>query len=198
MTPYGDRNWGQHWLKQWLVAWRHQAITWTNVDWSSVKSNDIHIRVISQEMPQPSITRICFTYLKFDSNVPGANAFFSCGLVYEINTESTYNACFNHCKSGTLRHYHKNFNKIIYGVILWVPHFVNYKLIVPPLHAYSINKIYEHMFNYLSTQRTALLMVQLYEFYSWQHTLRGVRNITSMCKLVVWLLLMGYVSPLHL
>ena len=37
----------------------HQAITWTNVDWSSVKSSDIHIRAISQEMPQPSVTKIC-------------------------------------------------------------------------------------------------------------------------------------------
>ena len=26
-TPYGDRNLGQHWLRLWLVAWRHQAIT---------------------------------------------------------------------------------------------------------------------------------------------------------------------------
>ena len=38
-----------------------QAITWTNADWSSVKSSDIHIRAISQEMAQPSITKI---YLK--------------------------------------------------------------------------------------------------------------------------------------
>ena len=46
----------------------HQAITWTNVDWSSVKSSDIHIKAISQEMPQPSITEICLemTYQKFD------------------------------------------------------------------------------------------------------------------------------------
>ena len=28
-------------------------------DWSSVKSSDIHIRAISEEMPQPSITKIC-------------------------------------------------------------------------------------------------------------------------------------------
>ena len=51
------------------------AITWTNVDWSSVKSSDIHIRAISQEMPQPSITkiRLKMTYLKFNSNFPGAN-----------------------------------------------------------------------------------------------------------------------------
>ena len=43
------------------------AITWTNVDWSSVKSSDIHIRAISQEMPQPSITKIHLkiTYLQF-------------------------------------------------------------------------------------------------------------------------------------
>ena len=56
MTPYGDRDLGQHWLRKWLVAWRHQTVTWANVDWSSVKSSIIHIRAISQEMPQPSIT----------------------------------------------------------------------------------------------------------------------------------------------
>ena len=62
---------------QLMVAWGHQAITWTNVDWSSVKSSDIHIRAISQEMPQPSITKICFKiiYLEFHSNLPGANEF---------------------------------------------------------------------------------------------------------------------------
>ena len=57
------------------VAWRHQAITWTNVDWSSVTSSDIHIRIISQEMPQPSITNICLkiTGLKLHSNFLGAS-----------------------------------------------------------------------------------------------------------------------------
>ena len=36
-----------------IMAWRwqHQAITWTNVDWSSVKSCDIHIKTISEQMP---------------------------------------------------------------------------------------------------------------------------------------------------
>ena len=38
VTPYGNRILGQHWLRYWLVAWQHQAITWTNIDWSSVKS----------------------------------------------------------------------------------------------------------------------------------------------------------------
>ena len=74
----------QHWLRQWLVAWRHQAITWTNVDWSSVKSSDIHIRAISKEMTQPSITKICLkiTCLKCHSNFPGVNELISCGLMY--------------------------------------------------------------------------------------------------------------------
>ena len=67
VTPYGNRDLGQHWIRQWFVAWWHQAIIWTNVDWSSVKSSDIHIRAISQEMPQPSITKICLkiSCLKF-------------------------------------------------------------------------------------------------------------------------------------
>ena len=57
------------------MTWLHQAITWTNVDWSSLKSSDINVRAISQEMPQPSITKICLkiTYLKFHSNFPGTN-----------------------------------------------------------------------------------------------------------------------------
>ena len=40
-----------------------------------MKSSDIQIRAISQEMPQPSITKICLkiTCLKFHSNFPGAN-----------------------------------------------------------------------------------------------------------------------------
>ena len=60
-------------------TWRHQAITWTNIDWSSVKSSDIHIRAISQEMSQLSVTKIHLkiTYLKFNSNFPGANVLTS-------------------------------------------------------------------------------------------------------------------------
>ena len=40
-----------------------------------VKSTDIHIRAISQEMPHPSITQISLkiTYLRFHSKFPGAN-----------------------------------------------------------------------------------------------------------------------------
>ena len=40
-----------------------------------LKSSDIHSRAISQDMPQPAITkiRLKITYLKFHSNFPGAN-----------------------------------------------------------------------------------------------------------------------------
>ena len=94
VTPYGGRDLGQHWLRQWLVAWRHQANTWTNVDWSSVKSSDIHIRAISQAMPQPSITKICLkiTYSKFHLNFPGANKLNLC-LIHVLHTVSQLVSC---------------------------------------------------------------------------------------------------------
>ena len=49
MTPFDDIDMGQHWIRWWLVAWQHQAITWTNVDLSSVRSSYIHLMAISQD-----------------------------------------------------------------------------------------------------------------------------------------------------
>ena len=74
VTPYGDKDLGQHWPRQWFVAWRHQAITWTNVDLSSVRSSGIHLRAILQDMSQPSVTEISLkiTNLKFCWNNSGA------------------------------------------------------------------------------------------------------------------------------
>ena len=56
-------------------AWWPQAITWTNADLLSVRSRDNHLRASSQEVPQPSITKVSLniTYLKFCSNLPGAD-----------------------------------------------------------------------------------------------------------------------------
>ena len=85
VTPYGDINVGQHWFRYWLVAWRHQAIIWTNIDLSSVRSNGIHLSAILQEIPQPSLTEISLkiTSLNFCSNLPGANEFIlSCLQIY--------------------------------------------------------------------------------------------------------------------
>ena len=57
------------------IGWRHQAITWINVDLSSVRFSGIHLRSILQEITQSSVTEISLkiTYLKFCSNLPGAN-----------------------------------------------------------------------------------------------------------------------------
>ena len=53
VAPYGDRDQGQHLLMQWLVAWRHQAITWTNVDLSTIRTRDIHLKVINVSYKSP-------------------------------------------------------------------------------------------------------------------------------------------------
>ena len=69
MTSHCDKDSGWHWHRYWLVAWWHKAITWTNVNLSSVRSSDVHVRIL-----QPSITKISLknTYLIFQSNLPGA------------------------------------------------------------------------------------------------------------------------------
>ena len=43
VKPHVGTEIGQQWLRQWLIAWRHQAITWNNVDWSSVQPSYIHL-----------------------------------------------------------------------------------------------------------------------------------------------------------
>ena len=58
VMPYDNIDLDQHWFREWLVAWQHQAITWTSVDLSSVRSSDNHTRAVSEEIPQPSISKI--------------------------------------------------------------------------------------------------------------------------------------------
>ena len=83
VTPFGDIDLGQHWLRKWLVAWRHQAITWTNVDLSSVRSSGIYLRAISYEIPQPPFIKFSLkiTYLKLIWNLPGANELKSVNML---------------------------------------------------------------------------------------------------------------------
>ena len=59
-----------------VVAWRHQAITWTNVDLSSVRSSYIHLMAISPKIHQSSMTKINMkiTHLKCHYNLSGAIA----------------------------------------------------------------------------------------------------------------------------
>ena len=75
VTAYGGRDLGQHWSRLWLVAWRHQAIIWTNVDLWSLRSSDVHLRAISLEISQPSVTKISLKiiFLRFYWNLPGTN-----------------------------------------------------------------------------------------------------------------------------
>ena len=52
MTLFGDIDLGQHWLRQWLSTWRHQAITWTKANFSLVRCYGIHMTKISQWEPR--------------------------------------------------------------------------------------------------------------------------------------------------
>ena len=81
VTRYGDIHLGQHWR---LEAWRHQAITWTNVKFSS----RVHLTIFWRQMhitTQPPITKIrLWTDLRFDSNLPGTIEFKPCYLPIPI------------------------------------------------------------------------------------------------------------------
>ena len=49
VTSCGDTDLGQHWLRSWLHAWRHQGITATNVDLSPLRSCGINLRTSPEE-----------------------------------------------------------------------------------------------------------------------------------------------------
>ena len=75
MMPYGDIDLGQHWLRKWLVAWWHQAITWTNVDLSSMEFCGIHLTTILQAAHEISVhgMSLKIMILKLQPHLPGAN-----------------------------------------------------------------------------------------------------------------------------
>ena len=51
-----------------------KQLPWTNVDWSLMKSCDIRIKAISQDIAQPSIIKICLkNYIYKVSNFSRAN-----------------------------------------------------------------------------------------------------------------------------
>ena len=43
VTSYWLGKIGHRWFRKWIAAWRHQAITWTNFDVSSVEPCDIYL-----------------------------------------------------------------------------------------------------------------------------------------------------------
>ena len=75
MTPHGDIGLDQHWLGWWFVAWWHQAITWTSVDFSLVRFFGIHLRAIPQWALKLlfCIMSLKILLLKFLLHLPGAN-----------------------------------------------------------------------------------------------------------------------------
>ena len=52
LTPCGNIDLGQHWLRYLLAAWCRQAITWTNADFSLVRFCGIHLSAILQQVPK--------------------------------------------------------------------------------------------------------------------------------------------------
>ena len=73
LCPSDINNLGQHWFRSWLVAWWHQAITWTNVDLPRMitwLSSSIHSRVMFTWILKISIPKLClkFTHLKSHAN----------------------------------------------------------------------------------------------------------------------------------
>ena len=59
------------------TPWWHQAITWTDIDFSPVRTIDIHLRAVSQEIIINIYNYhefyLLIIFLKFPSNLPGAN-----------------------------------------------------------------------------------------------------------------------------
>ena len=91
VTPHGDIN---------VCTRRQEAITWTNDEFSLVKSSAIHLGAISQGIRLPSINKISFkcTSLKFHSILSGANElmFFlnpTTHLHINVSWEWTYDGC---------------------------------------------------------------------------------------------------------
>ena len=74
MKPYGVIELGQNRFKQWLVARWHQAITWTYVDLSPLRSRGIHLNTISQGGITQDIS-LKIINIRLQSHLSGANEF---------------------------------------------------------------------------------------------------------------------------
>ena len=61
-----------------VMAWCHQAITWTNVDLLLMRFCDIHLRAISQRVPMINLLYIEFEIIlsKLLPHFPGANELY--------------------------------------------------------------------------------------------------------------------------
>ena len=76
----GDIDMGQHWFRWWLGAIRHQAITWTNVDFPLVRFHGIHLRALSNFTASGWVPMLLFcimilkiVHLRLLTHRPGAS-----------------------------------------------------------------------------------------------------------------------------
>ena len=75
VTPFGDIDRCQHLLRQWLDAWQHQGIVWTNADYHLWSSSGTHLREILQRVVRLLFCVISLKYilLKLPPLLSGAN-----------------------------------------------------------------------------------------------------------------------------
>ena len=87
VSAYGIRDLGQQWFRSWLVAWWHQAITWTTVDLSSVRSCCIQLRALSwEDLMIPIIkTSLKIVFVKLYPELPGTNGLKIAEILFSLN-----------------------------------------------------------------------------------------------------------------
>ena len=68
VTPFGDIDVSQYCLSQWLDAWQHDAITWTNIEFSFVKLIWFSLESNSQRVIKLSFYTIRFKYALLKSH----------------------------------------------------------------------------------------------------------------------------------
>ena len=104
MTPYGDINPGQHYPRYWpLVQW-HRAITWTNIDLSSVKSSDIHLTQFHNSYLSHQSLKLTLTHRRWAHvnacRVSSCGGVFNMWLVPSITFHWHYNIWVYMCSTG--------------------------------------------------------------------------------------------------
>ena len=86
VIPHGDRS-GQLRLRQWLVAWWHQAIIWNDVDFLPERLCDYHLRAISRWVTNLlfCITSSKIILLKLLPHHPGDDEFICDGALHWLH-----------------------------------------------------------------------------------------------------------------
>ena len=86
VTPFGDTELWKRWIRYWLVSWRQQSITWSNVDLSSIRSHGIHLTALSYENLNIPISEMILKILfsKSHEDLPGTNE-----LIYSSTPNNT-------------------------------------------------------------------------------------------------------------